>query len=515
MKCKGVGENTLSDLTDEAMMATPNPNTIAANLAVLTYLARHHPEAGEALAEAARVSHLALGGAPLVADSVGGRLEINGKRLSESGPGVRDVNEHLMIHSVRNLTVPATAGPEDLLAVARVLAAYPGAYLDWNALLEALGPARDRVEITSTGEDLPLVHYADEPDTALLESGAGPADDLDQDTALVLPPIAPEEWAPSALQPNPRQVAGAQEDAQQLQHLVHAGRSADQAGDMVALLDIARSFLDAADAARQESAAKVYRIELNRLLTRGHLTQFARLAALGQHRELAVNVLRRLGADATEVLMEMLVDADDLTQRRGLFTALTRMVQGTDIIAHHLDHPAWYVVRNAADLCGELRLERSVPALGKAASHPDERVRKSVVAALVKIGAREGLETLARLVKDPSPAIRLQVLGSLDAAFGRPLAMSLAALLETEEHPDVVREALKALGRIGSPDALQALRRAAGGGNPRLTRRQRSQAIESLGTAGAPAAVILRGLAQDSDREVAESATKVLAVLPQ
>ncbi|HEX9164578.1 MAG TPA: HEAT repeat domain-containing protein, partial [Gemmatimonadales bacterium] len=296
--------------------------------------------------------------------------------------------------------------------------------------------------------------------------------------------------------------------------LVHAGRSADDAGDMIALLDIARGFLDAADSAAVESSARLYRIELSRLLSRRHLAQFAKLAAIGKHRELAVDVLRRLGAEATEVLMELLVESDSMPERRGLFNALTRMADGTDIITHHLDHPAWYVVRNAAELCGELRLEGSVRGLAGAARHADERVRKSVVTALVKIGTREGLEPLARLLKDPSPAIRLQVLGALDAQWGRPLAMSLAALLETEDHPEVVREALKALGRIGTPDALQALSRAAAGGNPRLTRRQQLQAVEGLGLAGAPAANILRSLAQGGDRDVAESATKALEAVP-
>ena len=106
------------------------------------------------------------------------------------------------------------------------------------------------------------------------------------------------------------------------------------------------------------------------------------------------------------------------------------------------------------------------------------------------------------------------MLGSLDGEWGRALAMSLAALLETEDHPEVVREGLRALGRIGTPDALQALQRAAAGGNPRLSRPQQLLAIESLGVAGAPAAVILRTLAQGGDREITESATRALEALP-
>jgi hypothetical protein len=501
-------------------MANSNPNTIAANLAVLLYQARHLPEAVDALNEAARVLHLAFCGEEFTALTIRSRLEINGRKLSESAPGVRDVNEHLLIHGVRHLMVPVAAGPEDLLVVARVLSAFPGMYADWNAVLAALGPTRGRIQIAGAGEDTPLLHYAEEEPAALIggdsaASGIEFMDPLAQDMTLTVPPVEP----PDAYSETGPRVVGQtyvdqQEDARRLQELVQTGRSADDAGDMIALLDVTRSFLDAADAAAVESAARLYRVELHRILSRRHLAQFAKLAAIGKHREVAVEVLKRLGAEATEVLMELLVESDSMPERRGLFTAITRMAEGTDIIAHHLDHPAWYVVRNAAELCGELQLAQSVPPLARAVGHPDERVRKSVVTALVKIGAREGLEALARALKDPSPAIRVQVLGSLDGHWGRPLAMSLAALLETEDHAEVVREALRALGRIGTPDALQALQRAATGRNPRLTRRQQLQAIEALGLAGPPAAGILRGLAQGGDREVTESATKALEAVP-
>ena len=88
--------------------------------------------------------------------------------------------------------------------------------------------------------------------------------------------------------------------------------------------------------------------------------------------------------------------------------------------------------------------------------------------------------------------------------------MPLAALLETEEHPDVLREILKALGRIGTPDALLALRRVAQGEARRLGRRGRLLAIEALGGSGDSAATVLRGFAADSDPDIAAAATRAL-----
>jgi HEAT repeat protein len=499
-------------------MANPNPMTIAATWASLLYQARHRPDAADELAEAARILRLALGDVDLSVHAGTSGVEVNGTRLSESVPGARDLHEQLIVHGVRHVVIPASVPPEDLLVLTRALAAYPGVYPDWRAFLQAIGPARDRIQLAHAGDDLTVIRY-EEPEPTL-EVGNAPstpaaAADLNlyDDTGLILPPL--ELMSSPVPRTAPKASSGAKSDeAHRFDRLVHAGRSAVDAGDTIALLGIAREFLDAADSAATEASARVLRLELRRLLTHRHIAQVAKLAALGKHRETALNVLERIGPEATEVLMELLVDAESLAERRGYFTALTRMAEGTDIIVNHLDHPAWYVVRNAAELCGELRLERAVPRLAFAARHADERVRKSVAGALLRIASPSALEPLAKLLKDPSFTIRLHVLGNLDGGWGRPLAMSLATLLETEDHPDVVREALKALGRIGSPDAIQALQRAATGGNRRLSRRQRLHAVESLGLAGPAAVGVLRSLAEDQDREIAESAIRALEAAP-
>ena len=114
--------------------------------------------------------------------------------------------------------------------------------------------------------------------------------------------------------------------------------------------------------------------------------------------------------------------------------------------------------------------------------------------------------------KDASPQVRLQILGNLEGGSARPLAMPLAVLLQTEEHPDVLREVLRVLGRIGTHDALLALRRVAQGEIRRFGKRIRLQAIESLGTVGPSGAQILRSLAGDADSEIGNAAARALQV---
>jgi HEAT repeat protein len=475
-------------------------------------LARHHPKAQAELREGVRVFLEALHGEALTIDASLEWLVINHTRMPTGAPGVRDAGEHLLVHGVSRLELPANPDPAGVLTLIQTLSAYPGVYGSWDDLLASLGPDQAGARLSRAGDDLSFIHI-DEPsreeDTGefLVLQSRGSVGAFDD--GLILPPFDEVPSVAPKVEPS-GPAAPKREDPAVLQRLLDRGRSSADAADYAGLLEVSQGFLDAADRAVTESASRMYLLELRRMLTRRHFAQFAKLAAVGNHREMATTVLRRLGSEATEVLMELLVETESLAERRGYYSALTRMDDGVDIIIHHLQHPTWYVVRNAAELCGEMGLARAVPELAKQVGHPDERVRKSIAVALNRIGTRDALEPLARMIKDGSPAIRIQVLGNLDGSRARPLAMPLAALLETEEHPDVLREILKALGRIGTPDALLALRRVAQGEVRRLGRRGRLLAIEALGESGDSAATVLRGFAADSDPEIAAAATRAL-----
>src|SRR3989441_9113962 len=78
----------------------------------------------------------------------------------------------------------------------------------------------------------------------------------------------------------------------------------------------------------------------------------ARLVTVPKHRTDATLALQRAGAEAVEVLLDLLVAAPTMSERRGVFDALTKMTQGTEQLVHMLDHPEWFVVRNVAELAG-------------------------------------------------------------------------------------------------------------------------------------------------------------------
>jgi HEAT repeat protein len=235
---------------------------------------------------------------------------------------------------------------------------------------------------------------------------------------------------------------------------------------------------------------------------------------MGPYRAEGFPVFRRAGAEATDALLDFLVAAPTVDERAAAFRALQTMTEGTHSIVHMLQHDAWYVLRNVAELCGVMGLAPSAPRLTELLRHKDERVRRAAAGALARLEGPDALEGTRAALRDASPAVRLEAAKAIEGARSRGLAMTVALLLESEGHADVERELLLALGRIGTPEAVQALGKAAAPGGRILGRKSaasRVAAIEALRLAGGQGAQrVLLGLASDADREVAAAASRAV-----
>ena len=289
------------------------------------------------------------------------------------------------------------------------------------------------------------------------------------------------------------------------------GRFEQVLGVIVGVIRVEEKVPEASGVRRQ------YGIAMRRFYTKPVLEGLSRLLAAPKHRAAAVTALQRGGAAGVEVLMDVLAAAPTVGERRAVFDALKQMTEGTDQVVHMLDHSEWFVVRNVAELIGELGLEDAVPALGKRLDHADERVRKAVGLALAKIGTRSAAEPLRRALRDRSQEVRMQVAVGIGGRKSSALAMPLVVAMEEEKDEEVVRELLLALGRIGSPDAVQALIKWAqptGRFFGRKPSELRVAAVEALRLAATPAALgTLEGLSDDGDRAVREAASRAVTEL--
>jgi HEAT repeat protein len=254
------------------------------------------------------------------------------------------------------------------------------------------------------------------------------------------------------------------------------------------------------------------------MLPRTSLDRVARLAARGTQRAEATAVLRRMGADGTEVLLSHMVGCEEAGERAAYFNALKEMNEGGELLLNMLTHDQWYVLRNVAVLCGELSLEKAVHPLARLVGHEDERVRRAAAGALARIGGMAAFDPLKRALADSAAGVRLDVAKHLDGRKNRALGLTLAVAADQEKVHDVQAEMFLALGRIGTTEALTALRKAAEQGGRLLRRRPaaaRIAAVAGLHAAGPAAAGQLKDLVDDADEQVRAAVQKALQTLWQ
>src|SRR6266550_4565929 len=415
----------------------------------------------------------------------------DGKLLVNGAPVAGDtLLQRLEFHSVKEIAIPADPPLAEMFELLRALATQPG---------EEDIATRDRAAAESGTDDIPdIVREATAQGVGFSPAAAATRTTGDLIAQLKEKPEGPHVGELLA-------VLG-----RQLETAMKTNRIA-QALTIVA--GIVRAEQQVSDASRRRQ----YSIALKRMYNKALLEAIAEVANDPSDREDSLLVLRRAGEDGVEVLLDLLVAAPTIEERRGIFMALTGMKEGTDQLVHMLGHHQWFVVRNVAELAGELVLEEAVPALAQQLEHDDERVRKAVALALAKIGSSAAAEPLRRALRDKSPEVRIQAALGVGGRRSAPLAMALVVAMEEETDEAVERELILALGRIGSTAAVQALIKFAQPGGRLFGRKPaalRATAVEALRLAATPAAVgTLEGLTDDGDKQVRNAAQSALADL--
>lgn len=462
-------------------------------------------------------------------------LAVNDAGLTVNGTGVTEgmLLQRLELHSVREIAIPADPPVSELFELLRSLAEQPG---EEDIATRLRGNGAKRISITmqtfAFESPAPVVSMPStpppEPSFPVPRDSAAPLREQED-----IPQIVREASAAhAAFAPSTAATHTPAELIAQLQERPDG----PQVGDLLAVLGrqletamkarpprtsqalaivagIVRAEQQVTDATRRRQ----YSIALKRMYSKALLEAIAEVADHPTDRDDSLLVLRRAGEDGVEVLLDLLVAAPTIDERRGIFMALTGMKEGTDQLVHMLGHHQWFVVRNVAELAGELGLEEAVPALAQQLDHEDERVRKAVALALAKIGSSAAAEPLRRALRDKSPEVRMQAALGVGGKRSSPLAMPLVVAMEEEKDEQVERELILALGRIGSASAVQALIKFAQPGGRLFGRKPaalRATAVEALRLAATPAAIgTLEGLTDDGDRQVRTAAQSALADL--
>lgn len=178
--------------------------------------------------------------------------------------------------------------------------------------------------------------------------------------------------------------------------------------------------------------------------------------------ERLVEYFDTLGAPALAALIRSLETEESRHVRLLICQALAQIGdKAITAVAEKVDHPKWYVVRNAVSILGQTGRAGCVPHLRKALSHKDGRVRKEALKALAAIRTDEAVELLCDSLNDGDTSMRKAALGWVAAIEAEQAMPSLERLLGDREKwkqdDETLRLAIEALGNIGSQPAKTLL----------------------------------------------------------
>ncbi|HJU69096.1 MAG TPA: HEAT repeat domain-containing protein [Gemmatimonadaceae bacterium] len=479
----------------------------------------------------------------------------NGALLPAQLEGVEDLGAQLIGHAVSELVAEKDASAADLLAIARTLATEPVPGDGGQGVAEklaALGAKTVRVTLSGNAP-LPRVatvsmptHGSEVPAPVPPPPPPPATNGVSRNTADVAV-VAKVEPAPMAPAPQRRPstelsvmrgitdsylsqfaapdtsrgsitVAFAQLDAttsvNETTKLVDAVAGAAEAafreGDSETLAVALAGLVKREAAAGDPNLRRAYGMGVRRLAKKPMLAVVAPL--LASQREMYEElfaIFARTGDDGAEALIEQLSAAQSLAERRVYFDSLRKVNAGVQVLIHMLGDSRWYVVRNAADLLGEMSANDAEGKLSELLQHDDDRVRKAAVSALSKMTGAGAVKGLSASLEDGAPGVRMRAAAALGASKTPAAANALIKHIEREDVVEVQHACLSSLGKIATGDAIRFLTKAAQPATGLFKKKAtafRVAAVRALGEARTPAAMgALQNLLHDKEKDVREA----------
>jgi hypothetical protein len=454
------------------------------------------------------------------------QLTANAKPVPAALTGVRDVSGQMTAHSVATIEIGAGSKAADLLGLARILGA--GAVVgdggaQFREKLSSLGAKS--IEVTTTAavpaagsEPTVVVRTAEARESPEPKKRGGPRSAAAEATTIIS-----ELTATDVTKLSPEELFAALEGA------ANAEAATRVLDDLVTLAEhsvrVAKAPIVAMlfhEVVRREAALPDGEMKRAHVMAIRRLSKPALLRAIAtlipkkpEKKQQYFEILSRAGEDGADALIEQITQAPTGADRKQLFDVFHDLPDAVQALTRMLGDSRWFVVRNAADLLGEIAAAAAEGALMDLLRHSDDRVRRSATNALMKLGTPAALKGIYEAVNDSSPEVRIQVAAAIATRKDAKTSNTLIRAIEEEQNGDVQLAMIAALGRVGTPDAVQRLVKMA---EPegRLFRKKdtglRVAAVQALGEAKTPAALAaLKELATDKERDVRDTATRALA----
>jgi HEAT repeat protein len=477
--------------------------------------------------DALRAAIAVIGQGSVTISRRGSRVFANGKGLPDTLAAGPELGAQMMAHGVMVIEIAASSPPADLLGTARILSTHGkrdkgmGAKQQLEALKassvrfafedESLGPKLD----PKLADPTPLPGRMPRATAAI--GGPTPHQGMQlvenremwhqfravqvskEDTDSLF------EAFDKATLPN--------EESQILDELGTLAEHSSRDGRTHVLASVCIGLVKREATGSHESRKQACTMMLRRLLRPALLRGVAQL--LPRKRELAADiemVLARAGAEGADAVIELLTEESSASDRHVYLDVLPRLQTGVPTLVHMLGDTRWFVVRNASDLLGEMKVQSAEPALLLLLEHADERVRKSTANALINLGTTAGFRAVCEMLQAESPKTRAHAAMALASRRDERSTAQLRTVLEDEPDTEVQLALLGALGKIATPAAVEQLIRAAEPKRRLLERKPNSfriAAIQALAEARTPAAVAaIAVLREDKEREVREAAAR-------
>jgi HEAT repeat protein len=175
-------------------------------------------------------------------------------------------------------------------------------------------------------------------------------------------------------------------------------------------------------------------------------------------------------------------------------------------------------LRRAARILGDMQHPRGVEFLAEHLHNPDTHVKKEVAMALTRIGTRRALEHLLRALQDDASTAQIVAASLGNVRGDAAVSSLIAVVEPSGDRPDEVRrEAIRSLGRIGRREAIPTLARVLervpwfGRKRSRLLRVAAAHALGRIG--GAEAQALLDQHARRGDKLVRQACSEALQIL--